>query len=67
MNSEQFRHQCETRWCITKGAAWFEAYVREVAKTRGRPAAVALLRDVKAQAAAGNTGAPGEWKEVQPA
>ena len=53
---EEFRHQCEVRGCIRQGAEWFKGYVRRVSAARGREAARRLMADVKAQAAAGNTG-----------
>lgn len=58
---EEYRHQCEVRWCISQGADWFKTYVRGVATARGREAARRLTADVKAQAAAGNTGEKGKW------
>lgn len=61
-NSEEFRHQCEVRWCIRQGAEWFKDYVRGVASARGKEAASRLRIDVKRQAAAGNSGEQGEWK-----
>lgn len=63
-SSELYRHQCEVRWCIQQGPEWFKDYVKAVAQTRGRAAAQRLLADVKAQAAAGNGGAPREWMPV---
>lgn len=63
--SEQHRHRCETRWCITQGAAWFTEYIKGVAKARGKEAAQQLLRDVKQQHQLGNTGSPGDWREEQ--
>lgn len=62
-HSEDYRHQCEVRWCISQGADWFKDYVRGVAMARGREAARRLTTDVKAQAAAGNDGAAGLWKK----
>lgn len=63
-STEWFRHQCEVRWCISQGLPWFEAYIKGVREHRGRPAAKRLWDDVKAQAAAGNTGATGVWIDV---
>ena len=60
-NSEEFRHQCEVRWCIRQGAEWFKGYVRGVSTARGREAARRLTVDVKAQAAAGNDGEINRW------
>jgi ATP adenylyltransferase/5',5'''-P-1,P-4-tetraphosphate phosphorylase II len=54
------------RWCIRQGSEWFKDYVKAVAQARGRAAAQRLLADVKAQATAGNVGAPHEWITVQP-
>lgn len=60
-DSEEFRHQCEVRWCIRQGAEWFKTYVRGVTTARGREAARRLAADVKAQAIAGNTGEQKQW------
>lgn len=62
--SEEHRHRCEVRWCIRQGREWFDGYITEVAKERGKEAAQRLLRDVKAQARAGNTGTDGAWVEA---
>ncbi|HSC06793.1 MAG TPA: hypothetical protein VLD59_08200 [Steroidobacteraceae bacterium] len=62
-SSELYRHQCEVRWCISKGREFFDVYVRDVAAARGRAAAKALIRDVKAQASLGNTGEWSDWRE----
>lgn len=63
--SEQHRHRCEVRYCISKGAVWFGEYIKGVAKERGKEAAKQLLRDVKEQAQRGNTGKAGEWYQEQ--
>lgn len=60
-STEQHRHQCETRWCISKGFAWFEAYVKGVRAARNPEAAKRLWNDVRQQAALGNKGSLGEW------
>lgn len=64
--NEQYRHQCEVRYCLSKGSAWFRVFIEGVAKKRGQPAADKLRADVRAQHAAGNTGKHGEWKCVEP-
>jgi hypothetical protein len=61
-DTEQHRHRCEVRWCISRGAEWAKTYAASVAKRRGRLAAVALWRDVLAQAKAGNVGEWGDWR-----
>lgn len=63
--TELHRHQCEVRWCITKGREWFESYVKGVKAARGATAAKRLWADVREQAAAGNTGARGQWMEAR--
>jgi hypothetical protein len=60
--SERFRHECEVRWCLTKGLQWFEQYAAKVKDARGDSAARALWVDVRAQAALGNTGRAGDWR-----
>ena len=60
--SERFRHECEVRWCLTKGLQWFEQYAAKVKNARGEDSARALWADVKTQAALGNTGRPGDWR-----
>jgi len=62
MDIEQERHSCEVRWCISRGRGWFDSYVKDVAKIRGRDAAMRLIRDVKEQASLGNGGEPGDWR-----
>ena len=64
--SELFRHQCEVRWCLTKGLQWFETYAQKVKAARGEEAARALWADVKTQAALGSTGRTGDWREKPP-
>jgi len=61
-SDERFRHECEVRWCLTKGFQWFEGYAQKVKAARGEEAASELWRDVRAQAALGNTGKPGDWR-----
>lgn len=63
-DSEEFRHQCEVRWCIRQGPEWFKTYVRGVTTARGREAARRLTADMEAQIAAGNLGTHGEWLSV---
>lgn len=60
--NEVHRHQCEVRWCLQKGFAWFESFAEKVKKERGAEAARALWQDVKAQYALGNRGEPGDWR-----
>ena len=62
---EDHRHQCEVRHLIQaandwqRGRGWVRTYLadRHVAARADR-----LRRDLNAQIARGNTGAPGEWK-----
>lgn len=63
--SEEHRHHCEVRWCLANGREWFDNYIKGVAEKRGREAAKRLYDDVKAQAAAGNTGSDGAWKQAE--
>lgn len=65
-NSEEHRHRCEVRWCLTNGSEWFKTYIAGVAQARGKAAAERLRADVRAQFAAGNRGGEGEWKETSP-
>ncbi len=71
-SSEQHRHRCEVRWCLRQGREWFERYIKGDANTKSlaaarksREAAQRLWDDVRTQAAAGNTGKPGQWFEQQ--
>lgn len=64
--SERFRHQCEVRWCLTKGLQWFGQYAAKVKNARGEEAARVLWADVKTQSALGNTGRTGDWREKPP-
>lgn len=63
--SEKHRHQCEVRWCISRGAEWFGGYLVGIKQKRGAEAAQALLRDVKDQARLGDEGAAGDWRAEQ--
>ena len=63
-NTEQHRHRCEVRWCLSKGSEWAKTYAAGVSKLRGRRAAVALWRDFLAQSRAGNVGECGDWRDV---
>jgi hypothetical protein len=62
-SSEEHRHRCEVRWCIKQGPRWFAGYLKEVEKARGHAAAMSLQHDVRKQAAAGNAGASGDWRD----
>lgn len=46
---EQYRHECEVRTLARWTGQQIAAYLRDVEKHRGRPAADLLLEDVKAQ------------------
>lgn len=69
-SSEQHRHRCEVRECIARGKAWTLDKIKGsadrpgVLKRRGREAAERLWADYKAQAAAGNLGMRGDWRDV---
>lgn len=63
-SSEQHRHRCEVRWCLSRGRDAFDLYKVEVAKKRGDAAAAAMIRAVNIQAAAGNRGEWGDWRDV---
>jgi hypothetical protein len=62
-SDEAYRHQCEVRWCLRQGRAWFGEYVAGVKQKRGEAAAKALWADVMRQAKLGNTGRPGDWRK----
>jgi hypothetical protein len=49
-SSEEWRHECEVRWCAAKGYEWCVAYCKGVADKRGRPAAERLWNDIRAAA-----------------
>lgn len=60
--TEEHRHRCEVRYVLAMPEDAAKVYMREVGKRRGRAAFANLLRDVKRQHAAGNTGTWGDWK-----
>ena len=63
-HGELWRHQCEVRYCLTKGSEWFKEYIVGVAKARGKEAADRLRADVRRQHALGNRGEGDEWKDA---
>lgn len=60
-SSEEYRHQCEVRWCLRQGFEWCLRYIRGVKQERGADAARRLWQDVRMQHALGNRGEPGCW------
>lgn len=61
--TEQHRHRCEVRYCLSQGPEWFRQYAAGVRAQRGRDAAQRLWDDVKAQAKLGNRGDKDDWRE----
>lgn len=61
--SEQHRHQCEVRWCLSqralRGVNWLREYL---AKDVVKPRKLNLERDILDQWTKGNRGHNGEWK-----
>ncbi|HWH83229.1 MAG TPA: hypothetical protein VNU71_13440 [Burkholderiaceae bacterium] len=50
--TERHRHECEVRFCIAQGFAWFAEFIKGVSKHRGKEAAQRLWDDVRAASAA---------------
>lgn len=63
--SEEYRHQCEVRWCIRLGLtakAALDSFIAKVKSKRGAEKAEKLHDDARSQYLLGNTGKHGVWK-----
>ena len=67
--SEEYRHRCEVRWCLTQLAdrgshakEWFRAWLELVEKARGVSAKDLLYRDAREQWKRGNRGERDDWR-----
>jgi hypothetical protein len=64
--SEDHRHRCEVRqvlaWRVQHGLEWVRQWLAGVDAKRGADAAARLRADCREQWAAGNRGAPGDWR-----
>jgi hypothetical protein len=65
-DTEQHRHRCLVRQCLRwyrqHGRAWLHAWIDGTKDSKGfRGDRDALRDDIRAQIAAGNSGAAGEW------
>lgn len=62
----QARHRHEVRYCIaqfvSRGEAWLDGYLADVARARGDDASRAIRADMREQWKRGNRGDWGDWR-----